>query len=268
MLPFTQLKLINYGPRMNRPSFWPWIWDTTIPHFNFWFQTEGAGRLISRDKEYRLEPGMCFLFTPGTKVWATSQKAQGMANFSVHFFPECHGSVSARKVEPIFGRKIRRMSLFLELSRDIIASFRQNDSLGLHQAEWGVLMMISHLWREAFHSPQAEEDEKMIGLLDEAAHSRESHSSIPDLAQKVGLSPSQFTRRVQAITDDSPANYIIRERISHACFLLVETSQSIKMIADKLGYADPSYFVRQFRKVMQITPSQYRHRALNTPPPA
>jgi AraC family transcriptional regulator of arabinose operon len=258
MVPFTRLKFVSYGPRIHRPTVWPWIWDVTIPHFNFWFQTEGAGRLICRGKEYRLEPGTCFLFTPGSKVWATNDDGAGMANFSAHFFPAFDEKVSPRKVEPIFGRKVRRMKLFLELSQDIVAAFRRNDVLGRHEAEWGLLTMIYHLWREAFNSPQADLDEEIVEVLDQAAHSGWTETSVPELARKVGLSASQFTRRVQAITDDSPANYIIRERISHACFLLIETSKSVKMIADNLGYSDTSYFVRQFRTIMHTTPSQYR----------
>ena len=264
MVPFTRLNVIKYGPRIHRPTVWPWIWDVTIPHFNFWFQTEGAGRLICRNKEYRLEPGTCFLFTPGTKVWATNDEGATMANFSAHFFPILQEEISYRKFEPIFGRKVHRMNLFLELSTDIIAAFRRNDALGRHQAEWGVLTMIYHLWREAFNPPQADQDEKIMQLLDQAAHCLSGeHVNIPELARQAGLSSSQFTRRVQSLTNDSPANYIIRERISHACFLLVETSKSVKMIANDLGYADPSYFVRQFRKIMHVTPSLYRQKQLH-----
>lgn len=258
VVPFTRLKIVSYGPRMHRPTVWPWVWETTIPHYNFWFQTEGSGVLVCRGKEYKLEPGVCFLFTPGTKVRATNDEGAGMANFSAHFFPVLKGKIGPRKVEPIFGRKVRRMNLFLELATDIISAYQQGDTLGHLQAEWGLLTMIYHLWREAFSTPQTERDTRIIELLDMEAQSPERTLSIPDLARQVGLSTAQFTRRVRTITDDSPTSYVIRKRIGYACFLLVETSKSVKMIADQLGYADTSYFVRQFRKVMKTTPSEYR----------
>lgn len=259
LFPFTKLKFVSYGPRIHRPSVWPWLWEATIPYYNFWFQTEGAGRLVCRGKEYRLEPGTCFLFTPGTKVWATNDEGAGMANFAAHFFPVTEQRISHRRLEPLFGRKVVRMNYFLELSADIMAAHRQGDRLGRQQSEWALLTMISHLWREAFHSPQAAQNEKIIEVLNQVAYSAERPSGIPDLARQAGLSSSQFTRRIREITGDSPNDYIIHERIRHACFLLMETSKSVKMVAADLGYADTSFFVRQFRKIMSVTPSQYRN---------
>lgn len=259
IFPFAKLKFVSYGPRMHRPTVWPWLWEASIPYYNFWFQTEGAGRLVCRSREYRLEPGTCFLFTPGTKVWATNDEGSGMANFSAHFFPVTEQRISHRRLEPIFGRKVFRMNYFLELATDIITAHRQGDKLGQQQSEWALLTMISHLWREAFYSAQAAQNEKIIEILNQAAYSAEKSSGIPDLARQTELSPAQFTRRVREITGNSPNEYIIHERIRHACFLLMETSKSIKMVAADLGYADTSFFVRQFRKTIGTTPSQYRN---------
>ncbi|HEY8966012.1 MAG TPA: helix-turn-helix transcriptional regulator, partial [Candidatus Methylacidiphilales bacterium] len=86
---------------------------------------------------------------------------------------------------------------------------------------------------------------------------------VPGLARRVGLSTSQLTRRVRALTGMSPAAYLIRERIGHACAQLAETERSVGEIADALGYADPSYFVRQFQAVMKTTPARYRRKELS-----
>jgi len=258
MLPFRQVEIINYGPYMNRPALWPWVWEKEIPHFNFWFQTEGAGRLVCRGKEYRLEPGVCFLFTPGTEVRATNDPGAGMANFSVHFFPSPRQAISHEMLAPLFGRKVYRMNLFLELSVEMINSFKRGDELGRHQSEWGLLCMISHLWREAFNPPKTNQDEEILETLRRAAFRGECEAQVPDLARKVGLSPSQFTRRTQALTGDSPASYLIKERLNHARFLLIDSSKSVKMIAAELGYRDLSFFIRQFRKTTGLTPAAFR----------
>ena len=40
--------------------------------------------------------------------------------------------------------------------------------------------------------------------------------------------------------------------------LLVETNNSVSLIAEKCGYENDSYFMRQFKSHIGITPSEYR----------
>lgn len=253
-----RIRFVSYGPCFHYPTVWPCVWEAAIPHYNFWLMTKGAGRLECRGKEYQLEPGTCFLFTPGTKVRATYNEGIKMASFAAHFFPLPEQRIPYRHLDPIFGRSTTRLALFHELSIEAASAFKRGDPLGHQQAEWALLTMMSHLWREAHQLPHATQNEKIIEILQQVAHGSKRTANIPDLAHKVQLSASQFTRRVQEITGGSPNDYIIRERIRYACFLLMETSKSVKMVAADLGYSDASFFVRQFRKIMGVAPHQYQ----------
>lgn len=266
--PFTKIDFVAYGPRFHFPTVWPCVWEADIPHYNFWFMFKGVGRMQSRGREYRLEPGTCFLFTPGSRVLATYSEDIKMAAFAAHFFPAGQKKTPFRQVEPLFGRVTSRMELFLQLAAEAATAYKRGDALGHQQAEWAVLTMMSHLWREAFQSPQASQNDKILEMLRQAAHSPERCTDISALACKAGLSTSQFTRRVREITETTPNNYIIRERIHHACFLLRETSKPVKTIARDLGYSDESFFVRQFRKVLGVTPCQYQRSGKQAPDPA
>lgn len=58
-------------------------------------------------------------------------------------------------------------------------------------------------------------------------------------------------------------NYLIQKRIDVAKDLLVNTDLPINTIADNVGYGNYSYFTRIFKKVVGITPIEYRNQIEN-----
>jgi AraC-like DNA-binding protein len=72
------------------------------------------------------------------------------------------------------------------------------------------------------------------------------------------LSKYHFIKKYKALTGTTPINHFIQLKIERACHLLDVTNKGIKEIAWAVGYEDAYYFSRIFRKVMGISPSQYR----------
>lgn len=89
-----------------------------------------------------------------------------------------------------------------------------------------------------------------------------------NISQKIGLqsvaaichlSPFQFSRlftREQGVTFQE---YVNRYRISRAKDLLSHSSGSTKEIAYAVGFNEPSYFAKVFRKMTGVSPSEYRN---------
>lgn len=86
-----------------------------------------------------------------------------------------------------------------------------------------------------------------------------------DLAQLMGLSTQQFFRRFKKATGSSPNNWLRHERINQAKRQLAETSDRIASIAINVGYCDCHYFSRDFKKLVGISPRQYRLQAHSLP---
>ena len=82
--------------------------------------------------------------------------------------------------------------------------------------------------------------------------------TLEDLAVMNDLSTSHFSLLFRKATSMSPLDYFIHLKLQHACLLLITSEVKIKNIAADLGYDDPYYFSRLFKKHMKISPLQYR----------
>jgi AraC-like DNA-binding protein len=76
-----------------------------------------------------------------------------------------------------------------------------------------------------------------------------------------GLSRSRFDHAFLERTGFSPGRYYTRLRIAVACHLLREGECSVRLVSERVGYGDPLYFARLFRRETGCTPSAYQREA-------
>lgn len=94
---------------------------------------------------------------------------------------------------------------------------------------------------------------------------RDRPVSIADLAQHADLEQRTFLRRFIAATGLKPSEYQQRLRITRAREMLEFSQATVEEISWSLGYGDVTGFRRVFRKVMGLTPSDYRRRFCQPP---
>lgn len=87
--------------------------------------------------------------------------------------------------------------------------------------------------------------------------------TVEDLAEAGGMTPLQLERRMRRVLGMSAKQFLLRTRLEHATTLLATTKLSIADVAARCGYYDQSSLTRQFRRVVGLTPGQYR--ALHVP---
>lgn len=78
------------------------------------------------------------------------------------------------------------------------------------------------------------------------------------VAETSGLSRYHFIREYKRQTGQTPMQAFQHLKISRACYLLDITDLGVADIARDLGYEDPYYFSRLFKKVMGVPPRTYR----------
>lgn len=82
---------------------------------------------------------------------------------------------------------------------------------------------------------------------------------IGDLANACFLSESHFRRIFGNCMNMTPLEYITLIRIKAACELLDKTNDSIRDIACRVGFSTPSSFNRSFKRIMGVSPLQWRN---------
>jgi len=82
--------------------------------------------------------------------------------------------------------------------------------------------------------------------------------SLEELAGLVSLSKEHLRFLFQKELGVSPMKYVARIRLQLAQEFLLLTSDSMKEIADRLGFDDQHHFTRAFRRAEGMSPSEYR----------
>jgi AraC-like DNA-binding protein len=85
-------------------------------------------------------------------------------------------------------------------------------------------------------------------------------ASLSQLAGVLHLSTSRAGQVVRELFGTPFADVLASYRLGHARDLLAHTAFSVVEIAERCGYADPTYFHRVFRKHERTTPLRYRRR--------
>lgn len=83
--------------------------------------------------------------------------------------------------------------------------------------------------------------------------------TLPELAERVMLSPSYLSKLFKKETGLSISNYISHQKIETAKNMLLYSSYSPGEIAQILDYPSQSYFTEVFRKATGTTPGQFSH---------
>jgi AraC-like DNA-binding protein len=73
----------------------------------------------------------------------------------------------------------------------------------------------------------------------------------------MGVSRSQFFKRVQTLTGKSPLEVIRLIRLQHAAQLLEKSQLSVSEIAYQVGFNNPKYFTRYFKEEYHTLPFAY-----------
>ncbi len=79
-----------------------------------------------------------------------------------------------------------------------------------------------------------------------------------ELADELGMSEDYFSRAFNKELGISPWNYLNRYRVAQAKQRLLTSSHSVKVISRRVGFTDPAYFSRVFRRIVGMSPSAFR----------
>ena len=82
--------------------------------------------------------------------------------------------------------------------------------------------------------------------------------TLAEIAHEVGMSPYHFSRMFKVSMGLPPHQYVMRQRIERAKALLTNTDLPVGVVAQEVGFASPSHFAQQFRRLVGTAPRFFR----------
>ncbi|MCB0913111.1 MAG: helix-turn-helix domain-containing protein [Propionibacteriaceae bacterium] len=107
---------------------------------------------------------------------------------------------------------------------------------------------------------QRASDQTILDLLAHIADHPGADLTVTGLADHVGMAPRSFQRLFTREVGTSPGAYVEQVRIDAARRLLERTDDSLARISRQCGYASVETFHRSFRRLIGVTPGEYRGR--------
>lgn len=128
------------------------------------------------------------------------------------------------------------------------------------------LRQIFIMLQRYFISAMKTDNARVVEEIDKAtAYFNEHYSEeicIDEYAENNHFSVSWFIRNFKQCTGSTPMQYILSKRIYNAEILLQNPSYNVTEISRIVGYDNPLYFSRIFKKAKGLSPSEYRKNIL------
>jgi AraC-like DNA-binding protein len=105
-------------------------------------------------------------------------------------------------------------------------------------------------------------DQRVLTVIALMKHDPRQALPLSRLAQTVNLSTGRLWYLFKTETGSPPGRYLKTLRMQHATNLLADTFLSVKEIIARVGFTDESHFVKDFKKIYGVTPTEYRRQNL------
>jgi AraC-like DNA-binding protein len=154
-----------------------------------------------------------------------------------------------------------RIDLFSEIFRNLDRGF------SIENLEY-INLCLSYLLSSFTHASQfrvvkqAGENDPVTQTINFMLENLTRKLKLSDIASETRLSASYYSAIFQIRTGHSPIEYFIQLKIQRACRLLDTSGWLIADVSREIGFDDQFYFSRIFRKVMGMSPIEYRKRRL------
>ena len=188
-------------------------------------------------------------------------QANRFFDWMVRRFPESKNNIRLKVLEYIL---VAEKDAFYEGAVNYGFELRENyltEVMALESYEdlrtWFITRMTDAC--RSIHDRKETQQESVVSRA--KAYMQENYGrdiSLDDVSREVNVSPYYFSKLFKEEAGENFIEYLTRLRMDRAKELLRDEGISIKEISMQIGYGDPNYFSRIFKKQTGMTPREYR----------
>ncbi|MEJ6952012.1 AraC family transcriptional regulator [Natronospora cellulosivora (SeqCode)] len=262
----TDLNMYTCGIENCQPGhFWgPGVRDHYLIHYII----KGKGRFIVNNQSYQLARQQGFLICPKTiSYYQADDKSPwlymwvGFNGLMAKKYLKQAGLDNENLIFSYNGDKLNKILKKMISIREINASNEMKLTGYLYQ-------FFAHLIDNANINynkrNKKEHKERYIKISLDYISKNYSHKiSIEEISNYIGLDRTYLYTIFKEKLGVSPQEYLITFRIKKACQLMKNTKLTLGDISRSIGYQDPLYFSKLFKKETGLAPSKYRKNIVN-----
>lgn len=243
-------------------------------HFHYVQRRDGAGQYIliycaagegwyRLDQRYAVKGGQYFILPPGRGHVYGAAQTHPWTIYWFHFAGQTAGDLWRIYKERHFPTAAipfsrQRIALFDQLYDTLEKGYSREHILFTNMA-LGYLFS-SFLYPDTFEQmPEREQTDKIDRMIEFMQQNLKRSITLEELAGNAAWSIPHLIATFKSKTGYSPIDYHNRLRIQKACQYLNLSDRRVKEISFALGFMDPYYFSRLFRKIIGVSPSQYKN---------
>lgn len=228
---------------------------------------EGKGEIRINETSNLVQADHFFIIPAGISHAYHSDEQNPWSIYWIHFSGLKSRNYSRFACQPLAierGKTSRisdRVDLFSEIFRNLDRGF------GIETLEY-VNLCLPHLLASFTHLShfrlikESGEKDPVAQSINFMLEHLTQKLKLEEIAAGIGLSASHYSRLFVNRTGHSPIDYFIQLKIQRACRLLDNSGWMIADVAREIGFDDQFYFSRVFRKVMGMSPGEYRKRGV------
>ncbi|WP_056963798.1 helix-turn-helix domain-containing protein [Levilactobacillus spicheri] len=236
--------------------------------YELFIMLSGAAFIQIGTVQYALSEHDCLLIPPYIRHFGYRDSPNGTVYYWMHFFP--NGTVTTSYTVNLAGnenevtlpqqfipKNFERVALLIRQLLDS-ANDKSSSQLATNYFVSSILIEVSRQFIATIHpAPKSSSRFELIKNWIRI-HSHEN-LTVAQIAAEFQMTPVYLTRLFKLYEGVTTIHFINSIKINQAQELLLTTDKSVKTVSLELGFRNEKYFLRVFKNMTSLTPTQFRN---------